>query len=161
MYHSSGGLRKLLASLCTCFRTGSCSPIPLMVTGQPLLIHWEIHPSISVRMKISLVSWIVSTETDPKARRESPSWNLSLVFAPADKVHFEPIKEASLKHLTFKTFSAWPWGRASVEVRYMLGKTEILDTNPTGQRCPCTHHLAFFPRIRWPKRVQTVWPQGL
>ena len=33
-----------------------------------------------------------------------PSWNLSLVFAPADKVHFEPIKEASLKHLTFKTF---------------------------------------------------------
>ena len=33
-----------------------------------------------------------------------PSWNLSLVFAPADKIHFEPIKEASLKHLTFKIF---------------------------------------------------------
>ena len=29
-------------------------------------------PSISVRMKISLVSWIVSTETDPKAGEESP-----------------------------------------------------------------------------------------
>ena len=42
----------------------------------------------------------------------------------------------------------------------MLGKTEILDTNPTGQRCPCTHHPAFSPRISWPKRVQTVWPQG-
>ena len=26
-----------------------------------------------------------------------------MVFAPADKVHFEPIKEASVKHLTFKT----------------------------------------------------------
>ena len=25
----------------------------------------------------------------------------------------------------------------------MLGKTEILDTSPTGQRCPCTHHPAF------------------
>ena len=47
---------------------------------------------ITVRMKISLVSWIASTETDPKAGGEPPSWNLSLVFAPADKAHFEPIK---------------------------------------------------------------------
>ena len=36
----------------------------------------------------------------------------------------------------------------------MLGKTEILDTNLTGQRCSCTHHPAFSPRISWPKRVQ-------
>ena len=57
MYHSSGGL----------------PPAPLMVTVQPLLIDWEIRPSISVRMKMSLVSWIVSTETDPKAGRESPT----------------------------------------------------------------------------------------
>ena len=28
------------------FRTGSCSPAPLMVTGQPLLINWEPHPLI-------------------------------------------------------------------------------------------------------------------
>ena len=34
----------------------------------------------------------------------------------------------------------------------MLGKTEILATNPTGQRCPCTHHPAFSPRISWPKK---------
>ena len=27
----------------------------------------------------------------------------------------------------------------------MLGKTEILDTNLTGQRCPCTYHPAFSP----------------
>ena len=39
----------------------------------------------------------------PKDRRGIPSWNLSLVFAPADKVPFESIKEASLKRLTFKT----------------------------------------------------------
>ena len=41
-----------------------------------------------------------------------------------------------MKHLTFKTVSSWPWGRASVEVRYMLGKTEILDTHLTGQGVP-------------------------
>ena len=93
-----------------------------MVTGQTLLIDWEIRPSISVRMKISLVSWIVSTETDPKAGRESPPGTSPWFFAPADKGHFEPIKEASLKHLTFKTVSSWPWGRGRVEVRYMLGK---------------------------------------
>ena len=43
-------------------------------------------------MKISLVSWIVSIETDPRVGGDQ------LTKAP-----FEPIKEASLKHLTFKT----------------------------------------------------------
>ena len=55
-----------------------------------------IRPSISVRMKISLVSWIVSIETDPKAGRESP-----LGTSPWFLHHLT--KEASLKHLTFKT----------------------------------------------------------
>ena len=45
-----------------------------------------------VRMKISLVSWIASTETDPKAGGEPPPGTSPLFFAPADKVHFEPIK---------------------------------------------------------------------
>ena len=31
----------------------------------------------------------------------------------------------------------------------------------TSQRCPCTHHPVFFPRISWQKRVQTVWSQWL
>ena len=43
----------------------------------------------------------------------------------------------------------------------MLGKTEILDTNLIGQRCSCIHHPAFYQRISWPKRVQTVWAQWL
>ena len=42
---------------------------------------------------MSLISWIVSTETDPKAGGESPPGT-----SP-----FEPIEETSLKHLTFKT----------------------------------------------------------
>ena len=39
----------------------------------------------------------------PKGRRSIPSWNLSLVLHQLTKAAFEPIKEASLKHLTFKT----------------------------------------------------------
>ena len=39
----------------------------------------------------------------PKGRRGIPSWNLSLVFHQLTKAPFEPLKEASLKHLIFKT----------------------------------------------------------
>ena len=39
----------------------------------------------------------------PNGRRGIPSWNLSLVLHPLTKAPFEPIQEASLKHLTFKT----------------------------------------------------------
>ena len=39
----------------------------------------------------------------PKGRRGIPSWNLSLVLHQLTKAPFEPIKEESLKHLTFKT----------------------------------------------------------
>ena len=39
----------------------------------------------------------------PKGRRGIPSWNLSLVLHQLTKAPFEPIKEAFLKYLTFKT----------------------------------------------------------
>ena len=39
----------------------------------------------------------------PKGRRGIPSWNLSLILHQLTKAPFEPLKEASLKHLTFKT----------------------------------------------------------
>ena len=39
----------------------------------------------------------------PKRRRGIPSWNLSLVLHQLTKAPFEPLSEASLKHLTFKT----------------------------------------------------------
>ena len=73
-----------------------------MVTGQPLLIVWEICPSMSVRMKISLVSWIVSTETDPKAGVESPPGTSSWFLHQLTRFILNQLK-ASLKHLTFKT----------------------------------------------------------
>ena len=38
----------------------------------------------------------------PKGRRGIPSWNLSLVLHQLTKAPFEPLRGASLKHLTFK-----------------------------------------------------------
>ena len=39
----------------------------------------------------------------PKGRWGVPSWNLSLVLHQLTKAPFEPLRKASLKHLTFKT----------------------------------------------------------
>ena len=39
----------------------------------------------------------------PKGRRGIPSWNLSLVLHQLTRAPFEPLREASLKHVTFKT----------------------------------------------------------
>ena len=39
----------------------------------------------------------------PKGRRGVPAWNLSLVLYQLTKATFEPMRKASLKHLTFKT----------------------------------------------------------
>ena len=69
-----------------------------MVTAQPFLINWETHPLEN------LTHLPDSFHRDrPKGRRGIPSWNLSLVLHQLTKAPFEPIKEASLKHLTFKT----------------------------------------------------------
>ena len=73
-----------------------------MVTGQPLLIVWDICPSVSIRMKISLVSWIVSTETDPKAGGDSPPGTSSWFLHQLTRFILNQLK-ASLKHVTFKT----------------------------------------------------------
>ena len=39
----------------------------------------------------------------PKGQRGIPSWNLSMVLHQPTKPPFEPLRKASLKHLTFKT----------------------------------------------------------
>ena len=77
----------------------------------------------------------------PKGQRDIPSWNLSLVSHQLTKASFEPIKEASLKHLILGS---------------MLGKTRTSDTSQTFQMCLCTQRPAFFPRTSRPRRVQTV-----
>ena len=60
--------------------------------------------SINVSRDENLTRLLDSFHRDrPKGRRGVPSWNLSLVLHQLMKPPFEPLKEASLKHLTFKT----------------------------------------------------------
>ena len=60
----------------------------------------------------------------PKGRRGIPSWNLSLVLHQLTKAPFEPLKEASLKHLTFKTvfLLALGSGKSRSEIHAWLHK---------------------------------------
>ena len=88
----------------------------------------------------------------PKGRRGIPSWNLSLVLHQLNKALFEPIKEASLKLLTFKTvfFLALRSGKRRSEIHAWQNKNiRHQSMNPIGQRCPCIHYPAFYPRIGW------------
>ena len=57
---------------------------------------------MSAKMRISLISWIVSTETDPKVGGAFPP-GTSPGVTPADKGYIRTITEVSSKHLTFKT----------------------------------------------------------
>ena len=95
----------------------------------------------------------------PKGRRGIPSWNLSLVLHRLTKTPFEPLKEVSLKHFTFKTVFLLALVLVNAGVRSMPGSIRTSGTSQTGLRCLCTLHPAFYPRISWPRRVQIVWPR--
>ena len=60
--------------------------------------------SINVGKDDNLTRLLDSFHRDrPKGRRGVPAWNLSLVLHQLTKAPFEPLRKASLKHLTFKT----------------------------------------------------------
>ena len=60
--------------------------------------------SVNVSKDENLTRLLDSFHRDrPKGRRGIPFWNLSLVLPQLTKAPFEPLREASLKHLTFKT----------------------------------------------------------
>ena len=60
----------------------------------------------------------------PKGQRGIPSWNLSLVLHQLTKAPFEPLKEDSLNHLTFKTafLLAMGSGKRSSEIHAWQNK---------------------------------------
>ena len=132
----------------------------LMDTDQPLLTSWATLPLMSAEMRI-ITRLLDSFHRDrPKGRRGIPSWNLSLVLHQLTKAPFEPLTEASLKHLTFKTVFLLALGSGiSAGVRSMLGCIRTSDTSQTALRCPYTLHPAFYPRTSWLRRVQIVWLQ--
>ena len=59
----------------------------------------------------------------PKGQRGIPSWNLSLVLHQLTKAPFEPTKEASLKHLTFKAVFLLALGSGKRRSDYTSGYT--------------------------------------
>ena len=62
------------------------------------------NPTVNISKDDNLTRLLESFHRDrPKGRRGIPSWNLSLVLHQLTKAPFEPLREASLKHLTFKT----------------------------------------------------------
>ena len=62
------------------------------------------NPSLNISKDENLARLLDSYHRDrPKGRRGIPSWNLFLVLHQLTKAPFEPLKDASVKHLTFKT----------------------------------------------------------
>ena len=65
-----------------------------------------------------------------------------------------------MKHLTFKTVFLLALGSGKHRSESHAWQTKILDTNPIGQRCPCIHYPAFYPRISWPRGSRQCAPSG-
>ena len=97
----------LLTSSCTCFRTRSCNQALLMATDQPLLTNWAIPPLMSARMRISLVSWTDSIETDPRAGGASPPGTFPWCFTSWQRLPFNPLKRPPWNIWLSRLFSCW------------------------------------------------------
>ena len=83
-------LKPLLTSSCTCFRTRSYNQALLMATDPPLLTNCAIPPLMSAKMRISLVSWIVSIETDLRAGGASPPGTFHLFYISSQRLLLIP-----------------------------------------------------------------------
>ena len=81
--------------------------------------------SVNVGKDDNLTRLLDSFHRDrPKGRRGVPAWNLSLVLHQLTKAPFEPLRKASLKHLTFKTvfLLALASGKRRSEIHAWLNK---------------------------------------
>ena len=97
----------------------------------------------------------------PKGRRGILSWNLSLVLHQLNKAPFESIKEASLKHLTFKmVFLLALWsGKRRSEIHAWQNKNIRHQSDwSTVSPYPLS---SFLSKNQLAKKIQTVWNQWL
>ena len=93
---------QLLTSLCAFFEDRKLQPSTIDGYRSTIADKLGILPVI-VSKDGNLTRLLDSFHRDrPKGRRGIPSWNLSLVLHQLTKAPFEPILEASLKHLTCK-----------------------------------------------------------
>ena len=114
MFHSSGGLRappvkSVVDFLRYLLQNRKLQPSTIDGYRSAIADSLEICPSMLVRMK------------DPKAGGEPPPGTSPWFLHQLTRFILNQLK-TSLKHLTFKAVSSWPWVRASVEMRYRLGK---------------------------------------
>ena len=84
--------KPLLTSSCTYFRRRSYNQALLMATDPPLLTNWAIPPLMSAKMRISLVSWIVSIETDLRAGGASPPGTFHWFYISSQRLPLIPWK---------------------------------------------------------------------
>ena len=92
----------------------------------------------------------------PKGRSGIPSWNLSLVLHQLTKAPFEPIQEASLKHLTFKTVFLLALGSGKRRSEIHVWQNRNIRHQSGWSK------VSLYPSPScFSKRVQTVWPQWL
>ena len=121
--------KPLLTSSCTCFKTRSYNQALLMATDQPLLTNWAIQPLMSAKMRISLVSWIVSIETDPRAGGASPPGTFPWYCTSSQRLPLNPLKRPPWNISLSRLFSYWPWVQVNAGVRPMLGYIRTSDTS--------------------------------
>ena len=96
-----------------------------------------------------------------KGQRGIRSWNLSLVLHQLTKAPFEPIKEASFKHLTFKTVFLLALGSGKRRSEIHAWQNKNIRHQSDWSKVSLYPSPTFFLRTSWQRRVQTVWPQWL
>ena len=96
---------EVFQAICTCTFFQDRKLQPGTIDGYRSAIADKLGNSpINVSRDENLTRLLDSFHRDrPKGRRGIPFWNLSLVLHQLTKAPFEPLKEASLKHLTFNT----------------------------------------------------------
>ena len=92
----------------------------------------------------------------PKGRRGIPSWNLSLVLHQLTKAPFEPLREASLKHLTFKTVFLLALGSGKRRSEIHAWQHKNIRHQSDWSKVSLFPSPSFLPRTNWPRRVRRV-----